>query len=142
MLRVAGAEIKFEIVREGRVELERPKASDRICGVACLSNLDMATTKLLANSDRWADDGVYSRDLIDLAMLEPSRALLAKAIAKAATAYGDSIERDLVRAVTRLAERRDRLEECMRALGIDRVPLALLWKRIRRLKPRGGNSGV
>lgn len=27
--------------------------------------------KLLANSDRWADDSVFSRDLIDLAMNAP-----------------------------------------------------------------------
>ena len=30
----------------------------------------MGTTKLLANSDRFADDSVNSRDLIDLAMLD------------------------------------------------------------------------
>ena len=37
----------------------------------------MTASKLLANSDRWADDGVFSRDLIDLAMLQPEVALVA-----------------------------------------------------------------
>ena len=54
LLRTEGIDIKFEIVNEGRVVLEPPTADDRICGVATLTPLDMATTKLLANSDRWA----------------------------------------------------------------------------------------
>lgn len=48
----------------------------------------MATSKLLANSDRWGDDGVFSRDLIDLAMMRPSLGLLRQAVAKAEQAYG------------------------------------------------------
>ena len=39
----------------------------------------MATSKLLANSDRGGDDGVFSRDLIDLAMMAPGLALLRQA---------------------------------------------------------------
>ncbi len=136
MLVMAGVEIKFEILFESRIELAPPEPSDRICGVASLTCLDMASTKLLANSDRWADDSVFSRDLIDLAMLDAPRSMIGKAIAKAAAAYGDSIERDLGKAISQLARRRGRLDECMTALGINRVPIALLWKRIRGLKPR------
>ena len=51
----------------------------------------MATSKLLANSDRWMDDGVFSRDLIDLAMMAPALPLLRQAVAKAEQAYGTSI---------------------------------------------------
>ncbi len=134
MLRVGKAEIKFEIVLEGRFELEAPSAKDRICGVTTLTSLDMAVSKLLANSDRWVDDSVFSRDLIDLAMLEMPRSLLDRAIEKAGAAYGESIERDLARAIQRLGERAGRLDECMEALKINEVPKALLWKRIRRLK--------
>lgn len=136
MLQVAEMEIKFEVIFEGRIELEVPRPEDRICGVTTLTRLDMAASKLLANSDRWADDSVFSRDLIDLAMLEPSRELLARAISKAAAAYGNSIERDLGLAITRLGERPGRLDECMEALKMDRIPKALLWKRIRRLRPK------
>jgi hypothetical protein len=135
MLRVAEAEIKFEIVLEGRMQLAPPRAEDRICGVAILTPLDMAASKLLANSDRWASDGVFSRDLIDLAMLDLPRPSLILAIEKAAGAYGEeSIKRDLAKAIQSLGERRGRLEECMAALKMDEVPKALLWKRIRSLR--------
>jgi hypothetical protein len=87
LLRVDGVDIKFEIVLEGRIELEPPGADDRLCGVATLTPLDMVTSKLLANSDRWRDDTVMSRDLIDLAMMAPTKALLQQAMAKAEGAY-------------------------------------------------------
>ena len=73
---VDGQPIKLEIVMEARIALEPPSEGDAIAGIATLTPLDMATTKLLANSDRWPDDGVFSRDLIDLAMMRPSLQLL------------------------------------------------------------------
>ncbi|MBI2810787.1 MAG: nucleotidyl transferase AbiEii/AbiGii toxin family protein [Candidatus Melainabacteria bacterium] len=139
LLQVAKTEIKFEIIFEARIQLESPSLENRICGVAPLSPLDMAASKLLANSDRWADDSVFSRDLIDLAMLEVPRPLLTRAIKKARGAYGESISRDLARSIQRLKERVGRLDECMTALKIDGVAKALLWKRIRRLNPSKGS---
>ncbi len=135
MVEVERVEIKLEFVAEGRIDLETPGPNDRICGLACLTRADMATTKLLANSDRWADDAVSSRDLIDLAMLQLTRPALSRAIAKATLAYGSSVERDLSKAITRLGERDGRLEQCMTALKIGHVPRAVLWKRIKRLRP-------
>jgi hypothetical protein len=131
---VGGVAIKFEIVHEARITLDAPGAADALCGVPTLTPLDMAASKLLANSDRWADDAVYSRDLIDLAMMQPGRALLRRAIAKAAGAYGDSIEADLTKAIIRLRERPHRLEVCRTALRMDAVSAAALWARIRRLQ--------
>ena len=143
LVMVHDVQIKFEIVLEGRVMFEKPSSGDEICGVATLTQLDMATSKLLANSDRWADDSVHSRDLIDLAMLKLDRATLSRAIAKASGAYGESIERDLVKAIEALKRRRGRLEECMRALqmldvpsGLTPVVPAVLWKQIRQLAPK------
>ena len=69
-----------------------------MCGVATLTPLDAAASKLLANSDRWRDDATLSRDLIDLAMMAPPKALLRQAIVKAQGAYGTSIEADLRKA--------------------------------------------
>jgi hypothetical protein len=135
MLRVAESEIKFEIVLEGRISLEKPISEERICGVSALTPLDMATCKLLANSDRWSDDSVFSRDLIDLAMLRLPRSSLKKAVDKATDAYGKSIERDLTKAIETLQARRGRLEKCMTALKMDKIPRALLWKYIRDLTP-------
>ncbi len=125
-------EIKFEIVFEGRIILEAPSTQNIVCGVSTLSPLDMATSKLLANSDRWSDDSVFSRDLIDLAMLEMPPAQYRQAIEKAQQAYGDSIKNDLAQAIESLKERRGRLNDCISALKID-LPEALLWDRIRRL---------
>lgn len=134
MLEVGGSEIKFEIILEGRIQLEKSSESDRICGIHCLTKLDMAASKLLANSDRWYDDSVFSRDLIDLAMLDIRRVDLIKAFKKAIDAYGPSVERDLAKAIESLSERKDRLENCMEALKMDTVPKALLWQKIKDLK--------
>ena len=135
MLAAGDVEIKFEIVLEARIVLAPPGADDQLCGVATLTPLDMATSKLLANSDRWRDDAVLSRDLIDLAMMAPTRKLLRQAIEKAKTAYGDSIEADLGKAIANLRERPHRLDDCMRAMQMTTVPKAVLWKRIRALAP-------
>jgi hypothetical protein len=136
LLSAGGSEIKFEIVFEARISLTPPAPKHRICGVSTLTTLDMAATKLLANSDRWADDSVFSRDVIDLAMLEPSRRTLTDAIEKAGKAYGKSIERDLGEAIQALKGRTGRLEECMSALKMDEMPEALVWKKIRALKSK------
>jgi hypothetical protein len=118
---------------EARMHLQPPGPDDQLCGVATLTPLDMATSKLLANSDRWADDSVFSRDLIDLAMMAPPEALLRDAIAKAQAAYGTSVTADLKRAIDALRQRPHRLERCMLALQMDTTPKALLWDRIRAL---------
>jgi Nucleotidyl transferase AbiEii toxin, Type IV TA system len=135
MLRVADAEIKFEIVLEARITLDAPGAGDLLCGVATLTPLDAAASKLLANSDRWRDDAALSRDLIDLAMMQPGKALLRQAIAKAEGAYGASIEADLRKAIQHLRQRPHRLDHCMQAMRMTTVPKALLWKRIKALEP-------
>lgn len=133
MLEVVGRDIKIEIVREGRIELGTPGRNDTVCGIATLSPLDMATSKLLANSDRWYDDGAFSRDLIDLAMMKANRELLEGAVSKAQGAYGNAILQDLAKATDRVEERNGWLERCMEAMAIN-IPKAVLWKYIRRLK--------
>jgi hypothetical protein len=134
LLRTGSVDAKFEIVREGRIALEVPGDADRICGVAAMTPLDMAASKLLANSDRWSDDAVMSRDLIDLAMMDADAALFRQARAKAESAYGNSIAADLDKAIEALRIRPQRLDCCMEALRITTVPKALLWKRIKALR--------
>ena len=133
LLRVTGQPIKFEIVLEGRIQLAAPTVKDEICGVTTLTPLDMATSKLLANSDRWADDGVFSRDVIDLAMMKPSLALLRQALLKAHGAYGNAIRQDLDKALLRLQTRHGWLERCMQAMAIVE-PKAVVWQRLRALR--------
>src|SRR3954466_4869430 len=67
-VRSGAALIKFEIVFEARIAFDVPGPEDQVCGVRTLAPIDLAAEKLLANTDRWPDDGVFSRDLIDLAM--------------------------------------------------------------------------
>ena len=135
-VRILGAEIKFEIVFEARISLEDPGPEDRICGVAALTPVDMAATKLLANSDRWTDAAVHSRDVIDLAMMAPKPVLLDAALDKARGAYGANVEKDLDAAVGRFAEKPSLLDECMRALHMTDVSRAVLWGRMRKLTGR------
>jgi hypothetical protein len=123
--------IKFEIILEARIDLAAPGNGDRICGIQTLAPIDLAAEKLLANADRWADDSVYSRDLIDLAMMRADRRLLEAACMKAEGAYGESVRSSLSQAVDGLETRRGRLEACMTALSIDGVTRAQLWQAVR-----------
>lgn len=128
-----GQAIKFEVVREARMALEVPGKSDVICGIATLTPQDLAASKLLANSDRYADDGVFSRDVIDLAMMNLRLPLLRAASAKAELAYGASVARDLAKAIDRLQERTGWLERCMQAMAMT-LPKAVVWQRVRALR--------
>lgn len=135
VVQVDDVQIKFEIVLEARIQIEAPGVDDRVCGVATLTPLDMATCKLLANSDRWADAGVFSRDVIDLAMMQAKPALLQQAMAKAEGAYGKNIRADLAKGADLLLQSDGRLERCMKALQIA-LPKAVLWKRVTALRKR------
>jgi len=133
LVQAADQPIKFEIILEGRIELAAPAPSDEVCGIATLTPLDMATSKLLANSDRWGDEGVFSRDLIDLAMMNPPLGLLRQAVAKAEQAYGKSILQDLEKAINRMQTRHGWLERCMQTLAMS-LPKAQLWQKMRALR--------
>ena len=132
-VRMDGHAIKFEIVREARILFQVPEPKDLICGVRTLTQLDLATSKMLANSDRQADDGVFSRDLIDLAMMNLPLPALRAALAKAAEAYGPSVARDLGKAIDRLQTRTGWLERCMQAMSMP-MPKAALWQKVRALR--------
>ena len=136
VLQVAVAPIKFEIIFEGRVQLADPLPEDKICGVWALAKQDKVATKLMANSDRWADASVMSRDLIDLAMLADAAGTLdALGVAKALHAYGPSVLEDLKKARAQLLDRKGRLRECMKNLGMS-MPEADLRLRIQTINPK------
>ena len=133
MLRVDDVEIKFEIVLEGRIALDPPETPDHVCGVATLTPTDMVASKLLANSDRWRDDAVLSRDLIDLAMMRPAKRLFHQGMAKAKAAYGESVALDLAKAIAELRERPHTLDHCMKLMRMTGLSKAELWTRIKAL---------
>ena len=133
LLQVDDARIKLELVREGRIEFDAPGLQDEVCGVPCLSWPDLVASKLLANADRYADDGVHSRDLIDMAMMEQPKAVWQAALAKAEAAYGQSIKRDLCRAIERMQTRDSWLDRCLKALSMTQ-PKAVVWHKVRALR--------
>lgn len=105
--------IKFEIVFEGRLELQDPFPEDRVNGVWALTMRDKVATQLMANSDRWSDDAVWSRDIIDLAVLAEGQAVDPAGVEAAVAAYGSSVLVDFEKARTHLLEREGWLRKCM-----------------------------
>lgn len=125
--------VKFEIIHEGRISLDRAGAEDTVCGVATLTVVDMVATKLLANDDRWADRAVYSRDLIDLAMLSADSTDWAAGLRKASDAYGSTVDAKLRRAVEFALADADWLETCIHQMDMD-VAVSELRDRIEALR--------
>jgi hypothetical protein len=132
---VAGVAIKFEVIHEGRIDLDTPSPEDEICGIRILTRTDQVASKLLANDDRWADTSTFSRDLIDLAMMRPDTVALKAGAHKAVDAYGKTVGESLTSAISYLQERPHRLDENLRALKVD-APRAVVWQSIRDLSAR------
>jgi len=130
---IGEAKIKLEIIGEGRISFDLPEPKEFIDGIPSLTRLDSIASKLLVNSDRYADDSVYSRDLIDLAMIKPTKKELHLAMEKAKKAYGDSIQRDLVRSIDYLFQRERRLDKCTDYLKIV-LPVSVIYQNIQKLK--------
>lgn len=119
MLKVYGAPIKFEIVYEGYISLDRPEPGDRVCGIKHLSAVDMLATKLMANSDRLFADETRSRDVIDMAMMRPTAQLAAAASKKVQqTVYKNDFVPNLHKAINRVRERDGWLDTCMSDMKI------------------------
>jgi hypothetical protein len=110
--------IRFEIVREARIELAgaiRPEL-----GVPVLSREDMYAEKLLANADRWHDTAVLNRDIIDLSMMIARWGPIPQvAWTKARDAYGTVADDAYGRAVDRIRDLAW-LRTCMDGLGMRR----------------------
>lgn len=136
-IEVEGVPIKIEIVREARIKFNSPGDQDRICGITTLSELDLATEKLLANSDRWLDAAIFSRDVIDLAMMGADRPLMKSAIEKAEIAYGAAIKKDLEKAMDRVLNKEGWVERCMDAMAVS-VPKADIFQRVLKLGRQAG----
>jgi hypothetical protein len=134
-IRLLDAEVKFEIVREGRICFDTDNHLNQICGVGALSTTDMMATKLLANSDRWADRGVFSRDLIDLSMIEISDQQLQAARAKAIEAYGEAVLRDVTKAVSLVESVPKYLQQCCLSMDIS-IPAAVVLMKVKQFENR------
>jgi hypothetical protein len=107
--------IKFEIIMEGRIELGEPDYPSW-SPVPCLNEIDCFAEKLLANSDRWNDSSVESRDLIDLAIQRLNSPIPKEAIEKAETAY--PVIEPLKKAISFFQNNPNYRDKCFTALQI------------------------
>ncbi len=117
VLSAGGTPIKFEIVREARIELSAMTVPD--LPVPCLSITDLFAEKLLANADRYADKSALSRDIIDLMMMESKSGGIPRAAwDKASSAYGDSVRGAYEKAKDLLRSDPAYLRSCLMKMGI------------------------
>jgi len=132
-VKVMGSSIRFEIVLEGRITFDQPGDADKIHGVQCLNVADLIASKLLANSDRWGDASVFSRDLIDLAMMKFTTTEWQSGFAKSTRAYGESIHRDLIKACDAFLNKPIHVQGCLSRLKMN-IPPTVLVDKVRDLK--------
>lgn len=110
--------LKFEILREARIELEAERIAK--LPVACLTRRHCFAEKFLANTDRGLDASTLSRDIVDLAfMIEGwSKADATAGLAIAKSAYGESVERSLAAVTRKMREDRAYRNRCTEGLAI------------------------
>jgi hypothetical protein len=114
--------IKTEIIAETRFQLDPPRYPNwSLSLVPCLSFNDCFTSKLLSNSDRYMDDSVEARDLIDLAVLRLQSPIPQVSIEKAEKAY--EVIRPLKKAIARFQEKPDYREKCFLSLQVDQAQI-------------------
>lgn len=117
MLDVDGIKIKFEIIREGRVDLSGAMTGQ--LDVPVLAREDLYCEKLLANADRYADRAVRSRDIIDLGlMMSRWGAIPESAWTKGRAAYGSAIDAAYDAAVAGIRNP-EWLRMCMQDMAMD-----------------------
>lgn len=134
MLRVDGMPIKFEILLEFQGGLRFDSSSTHICGVRTLNPVDMLATKLMANTNRWERDEAFNRDLIDMALMQPTSEVMAQAMSKVRqTIDRDRFEPNLGKAITRMQERDGWLSTCLDQLHVT-VPHADVLQLIKNLE--------
>ncbi len=109
--------VKFEIVREARIELSAMEVPS--IPVPCLSRGDLFAEKLLANADRWNDKSAMSRDVIDLMIMEEKwGSIPSESWDKATSAYGNSVYAALEQSKEKLRNDPGYLRDCIEKMGI------------------------
>lgn len=117
VVRLKGQPIRFEVVREGRIDLRGHFDDD--LGIPALVPADMFAEKLLANADRCQDRAVAYRDAFDLGMLVKAYGQIpTEALDKAQAAYGPDIHRKVIWVVDKLRDK-DELRDAANILQMD-----------------------
>ncbi len=131
---VDGIRLKFEIVFEGRIDLDGEL--DKSLGVPVLAPTHAVAEKLLANADRGLDESTLARDLIDLAFAAVGfgRATFDAGLAIAEQAYGAAVRRYLSASLMAFRSR-TRAAYYIRSLAVEDT--ATLRKGLRLLRAWG-----
>ncbi|WP_019025414.1 MULTISPECIES: nucleotidyl transferase AbiEii/AbiGii toxin family protein [unclassified Thioalkalivibrio] len=138
VLDVDGAPIKFEIVMEGRINLDA--SFERFHGAPVLSMADSFAEKMLANSDRWGDRSIESRDILDLAaMVHTWGPIPLQSQMKVYAAYGSDPIDDLRKAAQFVLDQDAYRERCFESLQIDSESQAWVTNALRHL---GAGKGL
>jgi hypothetical protein len=123
--------LKFEIVFEGRIDLDGDLDAD--LGVPVLRPEHAVAEKLLANADRGLDESTLARDLIDLAFaaVRFGKPTFEAGLSLAEGAYGAAARRYLAASLEAFKQR-SRASQCIRSLAVDDT--ATLRKGLRALR--------
>jgi hypothetical protein len=115
---VEGEPVKFEIILEARIQAKGARVKN--IPVPVLDHVSCFAEKWLANTDRWNDTAVLSRDAFDLAfMLRAWTIDEARAGAELAIhAYGDAVRRAARGASAKLLEDVKYRKNCMEQLAV------------------------
>lgn len=117
--------IRVELIREARIALD-PGIRPAWSAVDCLTLTDCYAEKILANSDRWADRQILSRDLIDLSILRkrigpvPERSW-----EKTERAYRSAAREDLLKAISAFLGDVAHQKRCFEGLQLEHPEEAL-----------------
>ncbi|HUL96343.1 MAG TPA: nucleotidyl transferase AbiEii/AbiGii toxin family protein [Usitatibacter sp.] len=116
-LEMGQAKLKFEIVREARIDLEGEDVPR--LPVMCLSRKHCFAEKFLANADRGLDASTLSRDIIDLAFMVQGwpQADADAGLSIAMGAYGASVPRSLAAVIRKMGDKAYR-NRCIEGLAI------------------------
>ena len=121
VLQIGDDLIKFEIVNEARIDLSSETV--KLLHVPCLDRECCFAEKILANDDRWNDESVLSRDMIDLAFMieawgvKPFR----DGLRRSYQAYGDHIAESIRAAAQKLKDNKAYYKKCVGGLRVTKV---------------------
>jgi hypothetical protein len=118
VLQIGEQLIKFEVLNEARIDLSGVRMKK--LHVPCLDKTCCFAEKILANDDRWIDESVLNRDIIDLAyMIEAWGAdLFLEGMRRAREAYGDGVIKSVRSSARKLIEDKTYLKKCVDGLSV------------------------
>jgi len=131
--RIDGVPVKFEIVIEGRIQIEG--GMNTATDVPTLKRTDMYAEKLPANTDRYRGKAVASGDIIDLVMMIGHWGAVPQAAwDKVHQAYGSSSDRAFQVAIEMVSDRAY-LAQCLAKMHmalelVDQIPAVLAWRGV------------